>query len=124
MEENIFEPGEFFTETSRRRLFEPGQLVRVLSKGGYRKDSDPTNMWNHFVEQFSVVTIIKFEKRANYNGYYIHAAPKCFTTNSAENGRAKFGYTQGVQFIIENELEFVERKPVNLIRNPTQLPQI
>lgn len=105
-------------------IFEPGQLVRILTKSGYREDTDPTRVWNHFVKQFSVVTIIKFEKLEGYRGYHIHAAPNCFTPNLGRHGQAKFGYNQGVQFIIENELEFVGRKPVNLIRNPAQLPQI
>lgn len=103
--------------------FQPDQLVRILSAPGYRESDDTTRLYGHFVEKDSIVKIIKFEEhRGELRGYYIYGAPACF--KSHEKGQARYGYKQGVQFILENELEFVGREIPKFIKNPAQLPEI
>ena len=104
--------------------FKPGQFVRVLTAPGVKEGSVKYTPWYHFVNQFAVVEVIKFQQLGEYRGYHIYGTRDCFNPKSENNGKAGFGYTQGVQFIIEDELEFVARKTVNMIRNPAQLPQI
>lgn len=104
-------------------LFQPEQLVKVLTESGFRARDNGAREYAHFVEKDSIVKIIEFQEEDRHKGYYIHAAPSCFKS-SAHNGLSIYGYDRGVQFILENELALVRKSPKILIRNSAQLPEI